>query len=336
MEPEGQWEKEGILNPGCARGRDGELYLFPRMVAEGNYSRIGIARVLFEKGRPVGAERLGIALEPEAEYERNGTVGGCEDPRVVFVKDLDEYVMAYTALTSHGPRVAIATSSDLMEWKRQGLAKFHPFGAIDIGSLNNKDAGFFPVAVPNISGGPSIALVHRPLFPEAELAKLRGKERGRRADLMKESIWISFSSGALDGSRCHEDRCAALCEFDQHIRVAGPEQGWEELKIGLGSPPISFGPDFLIVYHGVSHNDGGLKYSAGAMTLDPGCVHLVRERTESPFLQPEVPNELNGTVPHVVFPTGVDPVPGTDDSFDIYYGMADTKVGCCRIKVVRG
>ena len=72
MEPEpgNPQEVEGVLNPAAVRGPDGELYLFPRLVAKGNYSRIGIARVKFnEAGDPTGVERLGIALEPEAEYE---------------------------------------------------------------------------------------------------------------------------------------------------------------------------------------------------------------------------------------------------------------------------
>ncbi len=42
------YEVEGVLNPAAARGPDGELYLFPRIVGAGNYSRIGIMRVLFD------------------------------------------------------------------------------------------------------------------------------------------------------------------------------------------------------------------------------------------------------------------------------------------------
>ena len=69
-EPGNSQEVEGVLNPAAARGPDGHLYLFPRLVARGNYSRIGIARVNFNGGgNPIGVERLGIALEPEAEYE---------------------------------------------------------------------------------------------------------------------------------------------------------------------------------------------------------------------------------------------------------------------------
>jgi hypothetical protein len=41
-------EAEGALNPAAVRGPDGQLYLLPRVVARGNYSRIGIARVQFD------------------------------------------------------------------------------------------------------------------------------------------------------------------------------------------------------------------------------------------------------------------------------------------------
>jgi predicted GH43/DUF377 family glycosyl hydrolase len=107
-EPGNPHEVEGVLNPAAARGPDGQLYLFPRLVAKGNYSRIGIARVQFnEAGDPTGVERRGIALEPEADYERrpNGG-GGCEDPRVTYVEPLQRYIMSYTAFSPQGPRIA--------------------------------------------------------------------------------------------------------------------------------------------------------------------------------------------------------------------------------------
>jgi hypothetical protein len=39
MEPEAgnALEAEGVLNPGAVRARDDRLYLFPRLVARGNY-----------------------------------------------------------------------------------------------------------------------------------------------------------------------------------------------------------------------------------------------------------------------------------------------------------
>jgi beta-1,2-mannobiose phosphorylase / 1,2-beta-oligomannan phosphorylase len=127
MEPQpgNPQEVEGALNPAAARGPDGNLYLFPRLVAKGNYSRIGIARVLFnEAGDPSGVERLGIALEPKVDYEmRPGGGGGCEDPRVTLVEPLKRYIMSYTAFSPRGPRIALAASEDLFHWKRLGPRK---------------------------------------------------------------------------------------------------------------------------------------------------------------------------------------------------------------------
>jgi beta-1,2-mannobiose phosphorylase / 1,2-beta-oligomannan phosphorylase len=57
MEPEpgNPHEVDGTLNPAAVRGSDGQLYLFPRLVAKGNYSRIGVARVKFNQaGDPCG------------------------------------------------------------------------------------------------------------------------------------------------------------------------------------------------------------------------------------------------------------------------------------------
>ena len=70
------------------------------------------ATVLFDAaGDPSGVERMGIALEPEADYERRPDGGGgCEDPRITFVEPLGRYVMTYTAFSPRGPRIALAAS----------------------------------------------------------------------------------------------------------------------------------------------------------------------------------------------------------------------------------
>ena len=96
-------EAWGVLNPACARDRDGELYLFPRLVADGNVSRIGRARVIFDaSGVPCGVERVEVVLEPVECWELHD-VGGVEDPRITFVPRLDRYVMAYTAFGPSAP-----------------------------------------------------------------------------------------------------------------------------------------------------------------------------------------------------------------------------------------
>ena len=49
-EPGNPDEAEGVLNPASGRGADGELYLLPRLVADGNVSRVGLARVVAHDG----------------------------------------------------------------------------------------------------------------------------------------------------------------------------------------------------------------------------------------------------------------------------------------------
>jgi beta-1,2-mannobiose phosphorylase / 1,2-beta-oligomannan phosphorylase len=289
-------EAWGVLNPASARGPDGELYLFPRLVAQGNYSRIGRARVVFADGRPTGVERLGIALEPEESWESKGV----EDPRVTLLAALGLWVMAYTAYGPAGPRVAVATSADLVRWERLGLATFD--GELD--GFDNKDATYFPEAVPTPGGGTAHALLHRPANEE------------------RPGIWVSF---AEDPGR--------LTRLTAHRRVAGPDEPWEVLKIGAGTPPIRTDEGWLLLYHGVSGSiEAGLdlqpnvRYCAGAMVLDAHAVWNVVWRSTKPLLAPETRDEREGIVANVVFPTAI-------DGSDVYYGMADARIGAARLSL---
>jgi beta-1,2-mannobiose phosphorylase / 1,2-beta-oligomannan phosphorylase len=301
MEPDPADPREawGVLNPASARGPDGELYLFPRLVAEGNYSRIGRARVLFGDGLAVGVERQGIALEPEESWEHKGV----EDPRITYVPDLGRYLMAYTAFGSAGPRIALASSPDLGRWERHGVVRFG--GALD--SFDNKDGAFFPERVPGPEGRPALALLHRPVNEE------------------RPGIWVSFAGDEQ------------LTQLSGHRRIAGPEQPWEELKIGAGPPPLKTGDGWLLLYHGVSGRlvegtdlQQTVRYCAGAMLLDADAVWKVVKRTPEPLLEPETGEEREGIVPNVVFPTAIDE--RGNGVADVYYGMADSRIGVARLR----
>ena len=338
MEPEpgNPNEVEGILNPAAARGPDGKLYLFPRLVAKGNYSRIGIARVEFnEAGDPAGVERLGIALEPEADYERrpDGS-GGCEDPRVTYMEPLHAYVMSYTAFSPEGPRIALALSKDLFHWTRLGLATYAHWHGIDLSTVDDKDASLFPVAIPDSSGYRELGMLHRPLFPGTRPEETARHPASREVDLDRESIWISYCPPALKSQEPD-----SLGRFTSHHRLATPVSPWERLKIGAGTPPILTRHGWLIIYHGVSEalaasgNGHHLCYSAGVMVLSEQHPRVVRYRSVEPVLTPTLPQERDGTVANVVFPTGIDRRDdlGAPDRFDVYYGMADYRIGVARL-----
>ena len=322
--PEEAW---GVLNPASARAPDGELYLYPREVAEGNYSRIGRCRVCFdEHGVPIGVERQGFALEPETSFERaERTHGGVEDPRISFLPQLRLYVMAYTALGANGPRIALAVSDDAVNWRRIGLVHFNSCLGVDFNSYGNKDCVIFPEVVNGPDGRPCYAMLHRPTYlvqnenGTVELT-LPSNVTDERA-----AIWISYLEA--DGTDSDLDKLSTVVATEL---LAQPEQTWEDLKIGAGAPPVLLAEGWLLYYHGVSgeeHPTAGDKqvwYRAGAMVLDRDDPRRILYRSTRPVLQPESSAEMEGVVPNVVFPTAVD-VRGSH--LDVYFGAADTRIG---------
>jgi predicted GH43/DUF377 family glycosyl hydrolase len=288
-----------------------------------------------ETGDPVGVERLGIALEPETDYERrpDGS-GGCEDPRVTYVEPLQRYIMSYTAFSPEGPRIAFAQSEDLLQWKRLGLATYAHWRGFELGNVDDKDASLFPIAIPNPDGEMELGMLHRPLFPGTRPEEIVRGCAERLVDLDKESIWISYCCGALKHSETFR-----LRQFTSHHRLATPVSPWERLKIGCGTPPVLTKYGWLIIYHGVSEAVGSgvgrhpLCYAAGVMVLSEKHPRVIRYRSTQPVLRPELPEEQDGTVANVVFPTGIDRRDdlGTPDRFDVYYGMADNRIGAARL-----
>jgi predicted GH43/DUF377 family glycosyl hydrolase len=304
-------------------------------VAQGGYSRIGIARVLFDKaGDPVGVERMGVVLAPEADYELRDNGGGCEDPRVAYLEPLGHYVMTYTALSRRGPRIAIAVSDDLFHWRRLGLARFHPYNGLSFDGIDNKDASIFPTLVASDLGKPAVAMLHRPLFPGTRPEEKADSNAPEPEAEHLENIWISYHhiDEPRDGRGAHEFVC--------HHKLAAPVAPWEQLKIGGGAPPIMCRHGWLLIYHGVHQisvaEDGRAKlcYSAGAMVLSPEHPTKILYRSAEPVMSPATPLELHGTVDAVVFPTGLDRRDDLNDPdrFDVYYGMADDRIGVARLR----
>jgi predicted GH43/DUF377 family glycosyl hydrolase len=297
-------------------------------VAAGNYSRIGMARVIFDAaGRPVDVERLGFALEPSAPYELRGAgEGGCEDPRITFIPALDLYVMTYTGYGPGGARVAVAVSSDLVTWERLGLAEFGEHEGVDLDELDNKDAFFFPEPVIAPDGTLSLALMHRPMTG----ADHQWSVATDLAELPP-SIWVSYVPLA-DVARDLNN----LLHLRQHRVVLTSAHPWEQVKVGGGPPPVLVDDGWLLFHHGIRNlaGPGGarkLQYAAGAFLVDHCDVTQVLWRSPEPFMVPETEQELSGVVNNVVFPTGVDLV--EPNAIDLYYGMADAHIGVARVRL---
>ena len=98
---------------------------------------------------------------------------------------------------------------------------------------------------------------------------------------------------------------------------------------------MRLGNRWLVLDHGVSSQfsqDSNrptlVYYSAGILLLDVGDPRQVLYRSAQSALTPKVAKECLGVVPCVVFPTGLEL--RADGTLDIYYGMADTRIGVAR------
>ena len=322
-------EAEGVLNPGIVRDRGGTLLMYPRMVAPGNVSRVGLARAV-ESANGIAFEREGVVLEPRKGYERRSVAGGygCEDPRVTFIPRLEVYVLAYTAFGPEGPRIALAISSDAHAWTRLGLIEFADDA---FNYVPNKDGAFFPEIVSSPRGVPSFAFYHRPMLKsnvegQAPIPLLLAMPAERREVMCIAYVAAERALRDVDGLRF----------VMESVRVLEVGERWGRLKNGAGTPPVKTSAGWLSVFHGVDslERPGGgasLHYRAGLVLHDLERPHEVLYRSEEPFLRPQTPEERLGIVNDVVFPTGIDPL--DEGRYDLYYGAADAKVARARIEV---
>ncbi len=105
------------------------------------------------------------------------------------------------------------------------------------------------------------------------------------------------------------------------IAQARPDK-WDNVKIGIGAPPIETEHGWVLIYHGVSQP--GFIYKMGAMLLDYDDPRKILARTDEPLLEPEMDYELKGLVPNVVFACGAVVIDGVVYA---YYGGADSVIG---------
>ncbi len=148
-----------VFNPGAVRFKD-EVFLLVRVEDRRGYSHLTLARS--EDGKTAWRVDSTPTLIPDRDEGEE--IFGLEDPRIVWVEDLQKYVIAYVSFfagVSGEPTViSLLTTTDFSSFQRLGR-QFLP---------QNKDASLFPR---KING--EFALVNRPVI----------EGRG--------DIWVSFS-----------------------------------------------------------------------------------------------------------------------------------------------
>jgi len=253
--PDREWEVNGTFNPGVV-DHDGTVHLLYRAVDSNLVSRLAYAQV--KDGVNIAHRSPTPILEPSAEWEEMG----CEDPRITLFEG--SFLVTYTAYSGRGPRVALASTEDFVNFKKYGLVS---------PDRHDKDCVIFPERIDG-----KIALLHR-LESKVQIAYFDGLQ----SLIESGDFWDEY-----------------LKDIDRHELMRGTSS-WEQKKIGIGPPPIKTERGWLVIYHGVSMED---VYSAGAILLDLDNPAKILARTREPILEPEAEFEKKGIVPNVVFPDG--------------------------------
>ena len=313
------WEEKDVFNPAIVVRNDTLFMLY---------------RAQDKVGKPDGTSRIGLAwsidgfhftryatpvLFPENDAEKKYEwQGGCEDPRVV--EDTNGiYYMTYTSFDGKFARLMVASSPDLIHWKKYGsvfakglagkyLDKWSKSGAI-ISTYN--------------SNGKIIA------------TKINGNYWMYWGD---QNIWAATSDDLINWKPVEMQstekppialKAQALNMPKLKIVIPTRDKKFDSDLVEPGPPAMLTDKGILLIYN--SRNipaigDTSLiegTYAAGEALIDKNNPTSILDRLDHYFIKPDKPYELAGQVNHVCFLEGLARYKG---KWFLYYGTADSKI----------
>lgn len=298
------WEEKDVYNP-TAVIRNNKVYMLYR--AEDTVRRVG------------GTSRLGLAISTDGIhfkrmpkpvfYPNNDPMktyeweGGCEDPRVVESPN-GVYVLTYTAYDGDKARLCVATSRNLTDWHKQGLA----FGDTENGKYRN-------------GWSKSGAIVCKRVGNRFVAQKINGKYWMYWGD--QPQLRIATSDDLLHWTPLETD--------GKPLVVAESRKGKHDVRLIEPGPfAMLTKAGILLIYNGMNDAvNGDTKlaegaYAGGQLLFNADDPTKLIDRTETHFIRPDQPYEMQGQVNQVVFLEGLVPFRGR---WFLYYGTADSKIG---------
>jgi predicted GH43/DUF377 family glycosyl hydrolase len=318
-----EFENNGVFNPGIYQ-EGNTVHILYRAVQNGNFSTIGYAKtdgplkIIERSDRPL--------INREFLYENHGV----EDPRIIKIDDT--YYITYTAFDGVNALGALATSTDLIHFKKHGLItpsinyqeyedlvsycegnklnpKYHHYydlfnqmGLVtdEFRLLRDKDVVMFPR---KING--QFVFLHR-LWPGIQVVKIDDWSE------LTKSFWEEY-----------------LKKLTDYI-VLDPRDTFEVNYMGAGGPPIETEFGWLLIYHGVQESTTGKVYHAKAALLQLDKPEIEISRLPYPLFSPTKDWEIEGVARNTVFPTG-HALFGND--LYIYYGAADKHIAVAKLDI---
>ena len=303
-----RWEESDVFNPASVtyKGKIVVLYRAEDNTGLGigkRTSRIGLAYSkdgvkMHRMNKPV----LYPANDEMKEYEWEG---GCEDPRVVKVKD-GTYLMTYTSWNRKTFRLCIASSMDLRHWTKHGPVFAKCYG----GRFKDMSCK-------------SASMVTKVVNGEQVLTKLNGKYFmfwGER------HVHAATSDNMIDWT-------PVLDSKGNLTVIAQPRKGYFDSGLTeCGPPALWTNKGIVLLYNGKNRSgvNGDQRlasgtYSAGQLLVDSLNPMKVIQRLDVPFFRPVMGFERKGQYSSgTVFLEGLTYF---RNKWYLYYGCADSRVG---------
>jgi predicted GH43/DUF377 family glycosyl hydrolase len=283
------WEAKATFNP-AAIYLEGKVHLLYRAMSEDNTSVLGYARTT--DGIHIDYRSLKPVYAPRERFEQKlqpqGN-SGVEDPRLVKIGD--KIYMFYTAFDGKNPPRVALTWISARNFLKLKWSWSRPV-LISPPDLDDKDAAVFPEKIKG-----KYLIIHR----------------------SGDDIDLSFNKTLdFDGTNWLEE-----------YRWIMPRPGWwDSRKVGIAAPPLKTAEGWVLLYHGISEEDGF--YRIGAVLTDLRDPVKIIGRTDYPIFEPKASYEKEGVTPNVVFPCGTALI---GKKLFVYYGGADKVVGAALVEM---
>ena len=252
------WQSAGTFNPAVV-AHEGKFVMLYRAQDAGGTSRLGYAESrdgihFMQRQEPV--------FVPETDYEKDG---GVEDPRLVKIDGL--FYLTYTGYNKKDAQLCLATSPDLVHWRREGIL------------------------LPAYQGNWNVGWTKSGAITSE---KIGGKYW---------MYWLGTARDKIDemGLSSSDDLRQWKEETKTPILPRRPGQ-FDSRVVEPGPPPILTPDGIVLIYNGA---DDKLVYRTGMAIFDRKDPRKLLYRSEHPIFGPEQEWEKVGQVPNVVFVEGM-------------------------------
>jgi beta-1,2-mannosidase len=303
-----QWQKADVFNP-AAIVRNNKVYvLFRAEDAPGTgigmrTSRIGIA--VSEDGIHFKKNYEPVLYPDSSAFIKYDYPGGCEDPRIVETEN-GNYILLYTSWNRDVARLSVATSRNLLNWKKQGPAFLKAYNGKYLNTWSK-----------------SGSIVTKKINGKFIAAKINGKYWmywGEGPVYLATSIdlinWTPVTDSKTD---LVPILTARKKMFDSQIVEPGP-------------PAIVTEKGIVLLYNGKNaeneDTDPALAkgmYCGGQALFSATHPEKLLDRCKTYFIKPDLPHEIKGQ--YTSGTTFIEGLVYFKTQYFLYYGTADSMVG---------